>query len=87
MFKKLKITCDEATTICDKNQYGEATLLDKIKLNIHFIYCKICREYSSQNNILTTLYKGHAKSCQQIKHCLTQDDKLVLKKQLENFKD
>lgn len=85
MFKKLKITCDEATTICDKNQYGEATLLDKIKLNIHFLRCKICWKYTGQNATLTKLYKGHAKSCQQIKHCMPEEDKLALKKQLENL--
>ena len=30
MFKNLKITCDEATTICDKSQYGAATLLERL---------------------------------------------------------
>lgn len=86
MFKKLKITCDEATTICDKNQYGEARLLDKIKLNLHFIKCKICRKYTKHNMMLTTLYKGHAKSCKSITHCMSAEDKLTLKKQLEDFK-
>ena len=29
MFKNFKITCDEATTICDKSQYKEASFLDR----------------------------------------------------------
>tara|TARA_R110000787_G_scaffold17133_6_gene54074 strand:+ start:4838 stop:5110 length:273 start_codon:yes stop_codon:yes gene_type:complete len=58
MFKKLNITCDEATTICDKNQYGEASFFDKVKLNIHFIGCKICALYSKQNKLLSRLYKS-----------------------------
>ena len=58
MFKKLNITCDEATTICDKNQYGEASFFDKVKLNIHFIGCKICALYSKQNTLLSRLYKN-----------------------------
>jgi hypothetical protein len=84
MFKKYIITCDEATTICDKNQYGEATLLEKIKLNIHFIRCSICMKYTKQNMTLTKIYKGHAKSCKSITHCMSNEDKLALKKQLEN---
>ena len=34
---KFKITCDEATTICDKSQYGKATILEIIKLKFHFL--------------------------------------------------
>ena len=85
MFKKFILTCDEATTICDKNQYGEATFLEKVKLNIHFISCKICLKYTKQNVTLTKIYKGHAKSSKDIKHCMSEEDKLALKKQLENI--
>ena len=86
MFKRLKITCDEATAICDKNQYGEATFLEKIKLNIHFIRCRICFKYTKQNMTLTKIYKGHAKSCKSIEHCMSDEDKQALKEQLKNIK-
>ena len=86
MFKSLKITCDEATTICDKSQYGAATLLEKVKLNIHFISCRICSLYTKQNNTLTKIYKGHAKSCKDKKVCMSKEDKEVLKKELEKAK-
>ena len=86
MFKNLKITCDEATAICDKNQYGEATLMEKVKLNIHFIRCKICFKYTKQNMTLTKLYKGHANSCKDLKHCMPDEDKLAMKKKLEDIK-
>lgn len=86
MFKKFIITCDEATTICDKNQYGEASFLEKVKLNIHFIRCKICFKYTKQNITLTKIYKGYAKSCKDLKHCMSEDEKVDLKKQLEEFK-
>ena len=86
MFKKLNLTCDEATTICDKNQYGEATFLEKLKLNIHFIRCKICFKYTKQNTTLTKIYKGHAKRCKSLIHCMSDDDKLALKKELGNIK-
>ncbi|MCG1035068.1 hypothetical protein [Polaribacter sargassicola] len=85
MFKSLKLTCDQATTICDKNQYGEASLLDKVKLNIHFITCKICFKYTKQNMTLTKLYKGHAKRCKEMKHCLSDEEKNALKRELEKI--
>ncbi len=53
--KKIMITCDEATSICDKNQYGEASIFEKFKLNIHLLLCKHCRAYSMQNNYMTKL--------------------------------
>jgi len=50
---KIFISCDDANHSCDKNQYNEATFLEKIKLTIHLIYCRACREYSSNNGKLT----------------------------------
>ena len=84
MFKKFLINCDQATTICDKNQYGEATIADKVKLGIHFLRCKICSVYSKQNVFLSLMYKDHAKSCKKMKHCLSDEDKAALKKNIEN---
>ncbi|WP_179345400.1 hypothetical protein [Winogradskyella ursingii] len=54
---KLKISCREANHVCDKNQYREATFWEKVKLNIHLIYCGICRKYSAKNNKLSKLFK------------------------------
>lgn len=86
MFKSLKITCDEATAICDRNQYGEASLLEKLKLNIHFIRCKICFKYTKQNMTLTKIYKGHAASCKSMQHCMSENDKEALKREFEKLK-
>lgn len=51
----LFINCEEATHICDKSQYKEASLWQIIKLNIHFLYCKICRKYTKKNTKLSSL--------------------------------
>lgn len=83
MFKNFLINCDQATTICDKNQYGEATKVDKIKLTFHFLLCKVCSLYSKQNVFLTSIYKVHSKNCKKIKHCLSDEEKEALKKSLE----
>lgn len=86
MFKKLFITCDEATMICDKSQYNESTLFEKIQLNLHFLRCKICRLYTKQNNKMSDLFKMKAADCQKEKPCLSASDKEAFKKQLEEFK-
>ena len=55
---KIFVSCGEANHYCDKNQYREASLWEKIKLNLHLIYCKACRKYSSKNNRLSDLMKN-----------------------------
>jgi hypothetical protein len=87
MFRNLKITCDQATTICDKNQYSEALIKDKIKLYIHLLVCKICAKYSKQNTMLSSLYKGHSQYCNDLKHCLSLKYKEDLKALLEKTKN
>lgn len=87
MFKKLKITCDEATMICDKNQYGAATLFNKIKLNFHVIICKACALYIRQNRALTKIYKRHSKEYKAVKHFLSLEEKEALKVALEKYKN
>ena len=49
----IKLSCQEANHVCDKNQYKEAGFWEKVKLNIHLIYCKACRKYTSRNMKLT----------------------------------
>lgn len=55
MSNKFIIPCNEANHVCDKTQYKEATLWEKIKLNIHLLYCNACRKYTKSNTKLTRL--------------------------------
>ncbi|WP_299225094.1 glycine dehydrogenase [uncultured Psychroserpens sp.] len=55
MSNKIFIPCEDANHVCDKTQYKEATLWEKIKLNIHLIYCNACRKYTKNNTKLTKL--------------------------------
>ena len=86
MFKRLKLTCDEATAICDKNQYSEATIKELIKLNIHFIRCRICALYTKQNITISNFLKGYSKNCKDIEHRLSIEEKEDLKIALERNK-
>ena len=59
MFKRFIISCDEATTICDKNQYGEATIFEKIKLSLHIFVCGFCKKYTEQNSLMTRFFDSY----------------------------
>ncbi len=85
MFKNFKITCDEATTICDKAQYGEASLYEKLQLNWHILICKVCALYSKQNRKMSQIFKMKASDCKNDTKCLSNKDKDALKEQLSQF--
>ncbi len=73
---KFKIPCEKANHICDKSQYKEASFWEKIKLNMHLIYCRVCREYTANNQKLTkTIKKAKVKT-------LCNEDKGILKEKL-----
>ncbi|KAA1245589.1 hypothetical protein [Aquimarina sp. RZ0] len=55
--KSLFVSCEQAKHICDKNQYGEASFLELIKLNLRLIYCKVTRAYVKRNVKLTRTIK------------------------------
>ena len=74
---KIFIPCEEANHVCDKTQYKNATLLEKIKLNMHLLYCRACREYTKNNTKLT---KTIAKSSIEF---LDKSDKEKLKDNFE----
>jgi hypothetical protein len=79
MSKKIKIMvpCDEANHVCDKTQYKESSFWEKIKLNIHLIYCKACRKYTKNNKKLSsTIHKAKVE-------CLDKKCKDAMKKELE----
>lgn len=60
---KFNMNCDEATTICDKNQYGEASFIEKIRLTFHLVFCKYCKAYTRQNNLMTKLFGKYLTPC------------------------
>tara|TARA_R110000787_G_scaffold8495_4_gene28681 strand:+ start:2599 stop:2829 length:231 start_codon:yes stop_codon:yes gene_type:complete len=49
--------CEEAGHVCDKSQYKEASFWEKVKLNIHLLYCSACREYTKNNAKLSKIFK------------------------------
>lgn len=79
----MKLTCDQATTICDKSQYNEATFWEKIKLNLHLFLCNKCGMYAKQNSIMSKCYeKQSATDCEK-KHCLCDEEKKAMENNIK----
>lgn len=71
-------SCEKAAIICNKAQYNEATLIEKLKLKFHILMCKRCLKYSKKNTALTGLcQKAHLQ-------VLSETDKTVIKDKLKN---
>ncbi|MFP4847155.1 hypothetical protein [Winogradskyella sp. PE311] len=54
----IKLSCQEANHVCDKTQYKEASFWEKVKLNLHLLYCNACRKYTARNTKLTKLIRS-----------------------------
>ena len=53
----LFISCEEAKHICDKAQYGEATLWEKFELKFRLSWCHITRSYVKKNQKLSEVLR------------------------------
>ncbi len=73
----LLVSLEEAKLICDKNQYGEASIAEILKLNIRLLYCKATRLYLKRNNELTRLIQKSNL------HMMSPIDKTTLKHKLQ----
>lgn len=80
--KNFFIRCDEATTICDKKQYKEASLWERMKLSYHLLVCKNCRVYPEQNEVLTKILSYKALQEKNLDKTLSPADKKEMKKNI-----
>ena len=67
-------TCEKAAIICNKVQYKEATLVEKIKLKLHLLTCKTCSMFTKKNTEFSTLCKKANLSS------LSEEEKNLMKK-------
>ncbi len=71
------IDCSQAVKACDKVQYKEAGTFERLKLQIHLLFCSACRSYTNHNNKLTRLLKKA-----KLKFC-TRDEKNIWKEKIK----
>ena len=76
MFKLFFISKEQAFQICDKSQYCEATLWEKIKLNFRYIWCRATRLYVSRNKKLTKAIKSSNLECLEYSERKLMEDRL-----------
>lgn len=77
------INCDDATLICDKKQYKEASFWERMKLSYHLLFCKNCRVYPEQNKIITKVLAYKSEQEKESKKGLSSADKVEMKKELQ----
>lgn len=51
------ISCDKAALICNKSQYREASLSEKLKLRLHILFCSTCSSFARRNKQLSELFQ------------------------------
>lgn len=73
----MKISCEEASHICNRSQYKEASFWDVLKLRLHILTCKACAKFTKQNTALTSLCERAGLNV------LSENDKEAMKKKLE----
>ena len=73
----IKLECHEANHLCDKNQYKEAAFWEKVRLNLHLIFCRACRKYTTRNNKLTKAVKSPEV------HSVSPSDKSAIKERIQ----
>jgi len=78
------IKCNEATCICDKTQYNEASFWEKFKLSFHLMTCKHCKVYTKQNKVVSKVLTYKAVQKDKTNSCLTKPEKATIKKTVED---
>lgn len=51
------MNCEEARRFCDKEEYAEASLIEKVRFRLHLWFCLACQKYKKQNKKLSNLLK------------------------------
>jgi hypothetical protein len=57
--KDLPKSCQKVAEFSDKQQYDEASLWEKLRVQIHIMHCKQCYSYHHKNEALTKLLNTH----------------------------
>jgi len=86
MSNKFFINCDEATAICNKNQYKEASLWEKVRLGLHLFICKKCGQYSKQNTTLSKVCDKHLHKCDSERKLTNKEKEALQKNVVERIK-
>jgi hypothetical protein len=52
LFKKIVFDCHQATFLSIKKDAGTITLIERLKLSYHLLYCDPCRQFIKQSHAI-----------------------------------
>ena len=71
------LDCAEAANTCQKVEYREAGIADRLRLKFHLFLCSPCKDYSKKNHRLSHLLeKAKLHSC-------TREEKEAFRKRMQ----
>lgn len=73
----MNITCLQATLLTSKKEEGQTSLLENIKLSIHFSICNGCKSFAKQTRFITRNASDAAKHTNER---LSPERKIIIKK-------
>jgi L-lactate utilization protein LutB len=57
LFKKTVFDCKQATMLSLKKEEGKITIMERVKLFYHLLYCIYCRRFVKQSSIINHIGK------------------------------
>ena len=80
---KVMLSCDTATYLITRSEYGEISAMEKIQLKMHLAGCKYCRRFAEQSKYISKQLEK-IKDAKDQSILLTDEQKERLKKTIEN---
>ena len=85
LFKKTVFDCKQATLLSLKKEEGKASILERVKLFYHLLYCIYCRRFIKQSAIINHIGKGVVNSIfTHPPHTLSATIKEDIQQQIDN---
>ena len=63
MEENIPKSCREIALLSEKKQYHEASFWEKLRIKMHILYCKRCRNYETDNENLSSVLKDAKLDC------------------------
>lgn len=80
--KKLMISCADAAMLVTLKEIGDITLYQRLQLFIHNIPCTLCKLWAKDSLRITKIFKNTFNA---EKHCMCEEKKAALEKELEDL--
>jgi hypothetical protein len=58
LFKKIVFNCKQATLLSLKKEEGKISIIEKLKLSYHLLYCSSCKRFVKQSSTINQIGKG-----------------------------